>query len=127
MPQIASSAAIPDRRRRVICVDDDLRILKALEGMLRQMGHDVTTTDSGADLLRRIEAEQFDVLITDLGMPGMDGREVARTAKRLSPDTRVLLLTGWADRLRVEGELPAGVDKLLGKPITKAQLQQALA
>jgi CheY-like chemotaxis protein len=111
----------------VICVDDDLRILKFLEGMLRQLRHDVTTTSSGANVIRRIEAERFDVLITDLGMSGMDGREVARQAKRLSPETRVLLLTGWADRLQVEGGIPAGVDRLLGKPITKAQLQQALA
>jgi CheY-like chemotaxis protein len=120
-------ALMPSHRRRVICVDDDMRILKALEGMLRQLGHEVTTTDSGAEVIRRIEAERFDVLITDLGMPGVDGREVARNAKRLSPATRVLLLTGWADRLQVEGEIPAGVDKLLGKPITKDQLRQALA
>ncbi len=90
----------------MICVDDDMRILKVLEGMLRQLGHEVTTTDSGAEVIRRIEAERFDVLITDLGMPGVDGREVARNAKRLSPATRVLLLTGWADRLQVEGEIP---------------------
>jgi CheY-like chemotaxis protein len=122
-PSVAGDAC----HRRVICVDDDTRILKALEGMLRQLGHDVTTTDSGADVIRRIEAESYDVLITDLGMPGMDGREVARRAKGLSPEMRVLLLTGWADRLQVEGDMPAGVDRLLGKPITKAQLQQALA
>jgi signal transduction histidine kinase len=134
LPRAATSVAAapvpsltPSDRRRVICVDDDTRILKALEGMLRQLGHEVTTTDSGTDVIRRIEAERFDVLITDLGMPGVDGREVARSAKRLSPSTRVLLLTGWADRLQVEGEIPAGVDKLLGKPITKEQLRQALA
>ncbi len=135
LPRAATSAAAaapapslaPSDRRRVICVDDDMRILKALEGMLRQLGHEVTTTDSGADVIRRIEAERFDVLITDLGMSGVDGREVARSAKRLSPSTRVLLLTGWADRLKVEGDIPAGVDKLLGKPITKEQLRQALA
>jgi CheY-like chemotaxis protein len=69
---------------------------------------------------------QFDVLITDLGMPGVDGREVARTVKQISPETRVLLLTGWADRLMVEGDFPTGVDQLLGKPITKAQLRQAI-
>ena len=65
------------------------------------------------------------MLITDLGMPGVDGREVARTVKSLSPQTRVLLLTGWADRLMVEGDFPVGVDQLLGKPITKAQLRQS--
>ena len=60
------------------------------------------------------------MLFTDLGMPGVDGREVARTVKQNSPATRVLLLTGWADRLSIEGERPEGVDRILGKPISKA-------
>ena len=99
-------AAGQDRRRRILCVDDDSRVLRSLEGMLGQLGHDVTTTNSGADAIARIDAGQFDVLITDLGMPGVDGREVARTVKQISPETRVLLLTGWADRLMVEGDFP---------------------
>ena len=119
-------AANRDRRLRILCVDDDSRVLKSLEGMLGQLGHDVTTTNSGADAIARCGAGQFDVLVTDLGMPGVDGREVARTVKSISPQTRVLLLTGWADRLMVEGDFPVGVDQLLGKPITKVQLRQAL-
>jgi CheY-like chemotaxis protein len=101
--------------------------LKSLEGMLGQLGHEVTAVNSGAEAIIRIGADSYDVLITDLGMPGVDGREVARSAKRLSPDTKVVLFTGWADRLRVEGELPEGVDELLGKPVTKARLQQTLS
>ena len=104
--QAAPEPLDPNQPRRILCVDDDLRILRALEGMLRQLGHDVTTTNSGAEVIQRIGVERFDVLITDLGMPGVDGREVARNAKRLSPSTRVLLLTGWADRLEVEGDMP---------------------
>jgi signal transduction histidine kinase/ActR/RegA family two-component response regulator len=129
--QVATAAQQPiaaahDPRRRILCVDDDNRVLKSLEGMLGQMGHDVTTTDSGADAIARIAAGRFDVLITDLGMPGVDGREVARTVKSIAPQTRVLLLSGWADRLVVEGDFPVGVDQILGKPITKAQLRRAL-
>jgi signal transduction histidine kinase/ActR/RegA family two-component response regulator len=115
-----------DRRLRVVCVDDDARVLKSLEGMLRQLGHEVTTTGSGTEAIAAVGSGQFDVLITDLGMPGVDGREVARSAKQSSPQTRVLLLTGWADRLVVEGDFPEGVDQVLAKPITKAQLRQAL-
>ena len=119
-------AAAHDPRRRILCVDDDSRVLKSLSGMLGQLGHEVTTTNSGADAIARASTARFDVLITDLGMPGVDGREVARTVKSISPQTRVLLLTGWADRLMVEGDFPVGVDQLLGKPITKDQLRQAI-
>ncbi len=124
---VAPVLVAPKSSRRIICIDDDLRVLEALQGMLRQLGHDVTTTNSGAEVIDRIGVEPIDVLITDLGMPGMDGREMAKAAKHLSPNTRVLLLTGWADRLCVTGDMPDGVDQVLGKPITKAQLQQALA
>lgn len=120
------ATAGPSDRCRILCVDDDARVLKSLEGMLRQLGHEVATTNSGAEAIARIGSGGYDVLITDLGMPGLDGREVARTVKRNSPTTRVLLLTGWADRLMVEGDFPEGVDQLLAKPVTKAHLRQAI-
>jgi CheY-like chemotaxis protein len=86
----------------------------------------VATTTSGADAIDRVKTQTYDVLITDLGMPNVDGREVARAAKRLSPHTGVLLFTGWADRLAIEGDLPEGVDQVLGKPIGKQKLQEAI-
>jgi signal transduction histidine kinase/ActR/RegA family two-component response regulator len=127
----SESGAAPDdrgqnRRKRILCVDDDVRVLKSLEGMLRQLGHEVATTTSGADAIDRVKSQDYDVLITDLGMPNIDGREVARTAKRHSPHTGVLLFTGWADRLAIEGDLPDGVDQVLGKPIGKQKLQEAI-
>jgi signal transduction histidine kinase/CheY-like chemotaxis protein len=120
---------LPDAQapRRILCVDDDPRILKSLAGMLGQLGHNVTAVSTGAEAIIQMSAEPYDVVITDLGMPGVDGREVARSARRLSPHTRVVLFTGWADRLKAEGDLPEGVDELLGKPVTKARLQQAIA
>jgi CheY-like chemotaxis protein len=117
----------PDGPKKILCVDDDERVLRSLNGMLRQLNHQVSTTNSGAEAIQKLTNRHFDVLITDLGMPGIDGREVARRAKQVSRLTRVLLLTGWADRLSIDGEMPEGVDQVLGKPITKAQLQQAVA
>jgi signal transduction histidine kinase/ActR/RegA family two-component response regulator len=112
--------------KRILCVDDDSRVLSSLDGLLRQLGHVVSTTSSPHDAIQRVASREFDVIITDLGMPVIDGRQVARSSKQLAPKTRVLLLTGWADRLRIEGDVPEGVDQLLGKPVTKAQLQQAI-
>lgn len=125
--QEAPQDADENSPRRILCVDDDQRVLLSLAGMLRQMGHEVATIGSGAEAIEHLQSASYDVLITDLGMPGVDGHEVARNAKRIAPHMRVLLLTGWADRLRVEGDIPEGVDQLLGKPITKAQLQEAVA
>lgn len=59
-------------------------------------------------------------------MPGMDGREVARVVKQTSPETPVILLTGWGETLRREGSVPPHVDHLLSKPPKLSDLRAAL-
>jgi DNA-binding response OmpR family regulator len=66
-------------------------------------------------------------VITDLGMPRVDGRAVAAGVKGVSPDTPVLLLTGWGQHLREGNEMPAGVDYMLNKPANLSELRAALA
>jgi CheY-like chemotaxis protein len=65
--------------------------------------------------------------MTDLGMPYVDGRKVAAAVKAASPATPIILLTGWGQSLLEDGEIPANVDKLLGKPPKLADLREALA
>src|SRR5205823_14397657 len=64
----------------------------------------------------RKRGEGFEAVITDLGMPNVDGRTVAAAVKSAAPDTPVVLLTGWGQRMRGEGELPDHVDRVLSKP-----------
>ena len=66
-------------------------------------------------------------MVTDLGMPYVDGRQVASSVKAASPATPVILLTGWGQRLVTEGDLPAHVDILLSKPPKLRELRDALA
>jgi CheY-like chemotaxis protein len=72
-------------------------------------------------------ADIFDAVITDLGMPYVDGRRVAAAVKAASPDTPVFLLTGWGHRLVAEGDVPAEVDRVLNKPPKLRDLREALA
>jgi CheY-like chemotaxis protein len=69
----------------------------------------------------------FSIVITDLGMPHVDGRKVAAAIKRASPGTPVVLLTGWGERLLTEGHSIAHVDRVLGKPPRLRDLRQVLA
>jgi CheY-like chemotaxis protein len=64
--------------------------------------------------------------MTDLGMPGMDGREVARAVKHAAPETPVVLLTGWGQALLEDGSIPPHVDSLLSKPPKLKELRAAL-
>jgi len=69
----------------------------------------------------------FDVVITDLGMPHVDGRRVAAAVKTAAPATPIVLLTGWGQRLVEDGDIPAHVDHVLNKPPKLSDLRAALA
>jgi YesN/AraC family two-component response regulator len=71
----------------------------------------------GTDIFRSAEdQERFDVVITDLGMPHVDGYAVASAVKATRPSAPVILLTGWGQRLVDKGEMPPYVDRILSKP-----------
>jgi len=119
-------------KMRVLVVDDDPLVAKVLRDTLKADGHDVTTANggqAGIDVFRATHAsgETFDLVMTDLGMPYVDGRKVAAAVKEASPSTPVILLTGWGQSLLDEGETPPHVDCLLSKPPKLAELREALA
>ncbi|MBI2543932.1 MAG: response regulator [Candidatus Rokubacteria bacterium] len=87
----------PEQARNILVADDDPRPLRALADLLEGSGHAVVTAASGAEGLARFEAEAADLVITDLGMPGMTGWELAERIKARSPGTPVFLLTGWGE------------------------------
>jgi DNA-binding response OmpR family regulator len=69
----------------------------------------------------------FDAVITDLGMPHVDGRRVAAAVKEADAATPVIMLTGWGQRLAADGEIPSHVDQMLAKPPKLQALRAALA
>jgi CheY-like chemotaxis protein len=83
----------------------------------------------GLELAREAveQGQPFSVVITDLGMPHVDGRQVARELKALDPEMPVILLTGWGQRLAVEREVPPDVALVLSKPPRLRELRAALA
>jgi signal transduction histidine kinase/ActR/RegA family two-component response regulator/PAS domain-containing protein len=117
---------------RILVVDDDPMLLKSLRDTLEGDGHTIVTASGGQegiDVLRAAVSTErgFDAVVTDLGMPYVDGRQVASSVKAASPATPVILLTGWGQRLVTEGDLPAHVDILLSKPPKLRELRDALA
>jgi PAS domain S-box-containing protein len=122
----------PAQPLRILFVDDDPIMLTSMRDILEQEGHLVVVADGGQrgiDAFRaaRERGESFAVVITDLGMPHVDGRTVAVTVKSAAPDVAVILLTGWGHRLLAENDLPPGVDRVLSKPPKLAALRLALA
>ncbi|HLA82549.1 MAG TPA: ATP-binding protein, partial [Thermoleophilia bacterium] len=128
----APEAAAPISSLRILCIDDDPLLRDLLKEMLGSDGHTVEMADGGQKGLEAFRAarerrEPFDVVITDIGMPYVDGREVAWTVKRQSPTTPVIILSGWGRQMKAEGELPAQADYVLSKPPRIHELRQVLA
>ncbi|WP_426055811.1 ATP-binding protein [Janthinobacterium sp. PSPC2-1] len=122
--------AVPPRLR-ILVVDDDPMVLKSLRDILEIDGHDVTSADGGQAGIDCFQAayerhEQFAVVITDLGMPHVDGRKVASAVRQCSPATPVIMLTGWGQRLAADSDYPEHVDCVLGKPPRLKELRRAL-
>ena len=120
------------RRLRLLLVDDDPLLLKSLRDTLEAEGHVTEATNGGASGLAAFAAaldrgERFAAVITDLGMPNVDGRKVAEGIKRTSATTPVIMLTGWGQRLTADDDIPPHVDRLLGKPPKLRELREALA
>jgi signal transduction histidine kinase/ActR/RegA family two-component response regulator len=131
-PPKALGAALSMRRLRILLVDDDPVLIKSLQDTLQQDGHLITAAHGGregidafADAAAR--GDGFDIVVTDLGMPHVDGRKVATSIKAVSSSTPVILLTGWGQRLIAANEAPADVDKVLAKPPRLQELRAAFA
>ncbi|MHB2018825.1 MAG: hybrid sensor histidine kinase/response regulator [Candidatus Xenobia bacterium] len=125
--EMVPTPAPPTRQQteplHVLCVDDESLVRHGVEGLLRSRGHRVISAGNGREALCLLEHLSFDVLLTDHGMPGMTGLDLARTVRARNPEIRVVLLTGWTD---IEGASP-DVDLVLRKPPTPEALESALA
>jgi len=110
---------------RVLVVDDEPELCGLAATWLVSLGYAVTTAHDATEAIEHLSTEAFDILFTDIVMPGgMDGVELAKQAKQQQPGLRVLLASGYAQRLLEGTELP-GV--LLNKPYRKADLARAFS
>ncbi|MDD5559371.1 ATP-binding protein [Candidatus Methylomirabilis sp.] len=125
-PPPTAPAPLPSSLRALV-IDDVPFIAETLVQLLCAMGHEAEAVASGEEGLARLEAGDFDLVITDLSMPGMSGWEVASVVKARWPRLPVILITGWGEVVEDEQMAISGVDLILPKPFTNEQLLQAIA
>jgi PAS domain S-box-containing protein len=111
---------------RLLVIDDEPLVRQTVSGLLEAAGHTVIEADSGAAGLASLAGAAVDCVLTDLGMPGMNGWEVARAIKARAPQIPVLLLTGWADQAEID-TAPGLVERVLHKPVRFEELLQAVS
>jgi GAF domain-containing protein/FixJ family two-component response regulator len=114
------------RPARILVIDDEKEIAQVLADLLTRDGHQVVVATSGEAGLERATQEPFDLVITDLGMPGVSGWEVARLVKQLRPGTPVAMVTGWGDRIDPVEAQSRGVDTVIPKPFKRDLVREAV-
>jgi signal transduction histidine kinase len=117
------------RNLRILVVDDDPVLNESLRSTLQADGHHVTVAgggQAGIDAFRSAHqsSQPFDIVITDLGMPHVDGHQVVESVRATTPDTPIIMLTGWG---QADNERTPHVDRLLSKPPRLHELRTALA
>ncbi len=115
-PGTAPLALAGNAGARILVVDDEEHVRDALADMLRLTHHEVVVAAQGHEALECFRAAPFDLVLTDLAMPGMSGWQVAQAVKELRPDVPVVLVTGWGVELPAEQLRANGVDRVMTKP-----------
>jgi CheY-like chemotaxis protein len=135
---VATVAAVdnrlpPGRGEKILLLDDEPALTGALQRLLSRLNYQVTTSNNPREsvALCRKNPVQFDLVITDLTMPDMNGIEVARQLQSIRPDLPIVLASGFSTDLNRETLQAAGICELLEKPISRGVLaevvQRALA
>lgn len=119
------------RSLHILCIDDDEQILEMLQACLAHYGHRVRVASGGKYGLEQfciaiLKSEPYDVVITDLGMPDIDGCQVAWAIKIESPNTPVILLTAWGSTVKDDAAIVSTVDAVLSKPPRIEELNDLL-
>ncbi len=106
----------------ILLIEDERLVVETLKGNFQDNGYHISTARSGEEGIRKFQNDNFDLVITDLKLKGMDGLQVSRKIKKINPDTPVIVVTGYPKLLSPEEATRSGVHDLVLKPFTWAQI-----
>ena len=107
----------------ILIVDDDKKILSVLQSLLMEEKHEVVTCNDGLEAIERFQDQKFDLVITDLQMPGATGIEVLKETRRIHPDTLVILITGFASLETARQAIREGAYDYITKPFKLEEIK----
>ncbi len=107
---------------RILLAEDDASLRNFLARALERAGHEVVTVENGSDAYDRLGGGEFELLIADIVMPGLDGIELARRAGTENPALRIVLITGFAAMALQARDADIGRTRVLSKPVHLREL-----
>jgi diguanylate cyclase (GGDEF)-like protein len=111
-----------DKKDSILIVDDDAVILKFMKIVLEMEGYECETVISSQAALERVQSAHFDIMITDIVMPGMNGLELTGKAKDVRPNMSVIITTGFVDNFSFDKAIETGASDFIKKPFTEKEL-----
>ena len=113
-----------DKMAHILVAEDEDSVREFVTRALISMGHDVTEAKDGGEALERLQNNHFDLLLTDIVMPVMDGIALALKAASLKPKLRILMMSGYSAERQRAHNLDALIHQVLAKPFTLDQLRR---
>jgi DNA-binding response OmpR family regulator len=113
-------------KKRILVVDDENSLRAALSTLLKEQGYDVSSAEDGDVAIEMLSSRSFDLILLDLKMPNVDGHEVLRFVKDKDPETKVIMLTGFADLKNALDSKGLGADNFIAKPFDRRELLRAI-
>src|SRR5437667_4452147 len=113
-------------KARILVVDDEVQVVHIFQDLLTQQGYLVESSDNGDDAILKVTTGKFDLVLTDINLPGVDGLEVIRAAKAADKDTCVILITGYASTTTAIDALRQGAYDYITKPFDLWETAKAI-
>jgi two-component system cell cycle response regulator CpdR len=110
---------------QILLADDDPSVREFVKRALVHQGHSVTAANDGTEALDCLGTQPFDLMITDVVMPGLDGIELTQKASVRCPEMKILVITGYADQQQRAAVSAGGIESILIKPFTLQQICSA--
>ena len=131
VPPATALVALPSQaqssqsgRIRILVVDDEAPLREILREILEHEGHEVVLAEGGCQALELFAVEKFDAVFTDIGMPGMNGWELARSIRARDQRIPLAIITGWGDAVSAQEQEAAGVGWVVTKPVTADRIRE---
>jgi DNA-binding NtrC family response regulator len=116
-----------EETHRILVVDDQESMRTLLKDMLEVIGYEVTLAEGGEEALSLVKSSSFDLVLSDLNMPGMDGSALLRAIKSSLPQLPVVIITGYGTFHTEKRVMKEGADGYISKPCTLAKIDKTIA
>ncbi len=110
------------KKAKILIIDDNLELSRTISNILVREHHKVAYATDGKEGLENFKKNKYDIVFTDIGMPGMSGWEISKSIKKMRPDTDVVFITGWGTQVDKKKMKACGSDLILSKPFDKRKI-----